>query len=58
MGAANFFLLKGDTLATPVLDGSILPGITRSSICEMAVAEFGYKVEERQIAVEEIFDGD
>ena len=58
VGAANFFLIKGDVLTTPELDGSILPGITRKSICEMAATEFGYTVEERKVAVEEIFDAD
>lgn len=58
VGAANFFLIKGNTLATPELDGSILPGIVRRSIIEMAGAEFGYSVEERKVSVEEIFEGD
>lgn len=58
VGAANFFLIKGSVLASPELDGSILPGVTRMSVLEMAGAEFGYTVEERQIPVEEIFEGD
>ena len=50
--------MKGSVLASPELDGSILPGVTRMSVLEMASAEFGYTVEERQIHVEEIFEGD
>jgi branched-chain amino acid aminotransferase len=59
VGAANFFLIKpGKVLATPELDGSILPGITRASVCEMAAGEFGYTVEERHVDIEEIFTGE
>ena len=58
VGAANFFLIKGNVLASPELDGSILPGIVRKSILEMAGTEFGYTVEERKVHVEEIFEGE
>lgn len=58
VGAANFFLIKGDVLASPELDGSILPGIIRKSVLHMAGEEFGYTVEERKVHVEEIFEGD
>jgi len=58
VGAANFFLIKGDVLASPELDGSILPGIIRKSILHLAGTEFGYKVEERKVQVDEIFEGD
>ncbi len=58
VGAANFFLIKGDELATPELDGSILPGITRKSILELAVKEFGFTAVERQVHVDEIFEAD
>ena len=58
VGAANLFLIKGKTLITPELDGSILPGITRKSIMQMAEEEFGYIVEERKVNVQEIFEAD
>ncbi len=58
VGAANFFLLKGNELATPELDGSILPGITRKSILELAVKEFGLDAVERRVHVEEIYEAD
>ncbi len=53
-GAANFFaLMEDDTLVTPEL-GSILPGITRDSVIHLARTEFGLKVEERKLSVEEV----
>ncbi|MBL7052265.1 MAG: branched-chain amino acid aminotransferase [Candidatus Marinimicrobia bacterium] len=58
VGSANLFMIKGDTLITPELTGSILPGITRKSIVQLAVEEFDFTAEERKIAVEEIFEAD
>lgn len=53
-GAANFFALMDDgTLVTPPL-GSILPGITRDSVIKLAREVYGMKVEERDLAVEEV----
>jgi branched-chain amino acid aminotransferase len=48
-----FFLLKNGTLVTPSLEDTILPGITRMSVIELA-REMGVKVEERRIPVEEV----
>lgn len=47
-----FFYLKSGELVTPELGDTILPGITRMSIIELA-RDFGVKVEERKIAIEE-----
>lgn len=55
VGAMNVFFVKGNTLLTPQLTGSILPGITRRSVIELAGAN-GYDIEERQIAIEELFE--
>ncbi|MBA7674931.1 Branched-chain-amino-acid aminotransferase [subsurface metagenome] len=49
-----FFLLKDDTLVTPSLEDTILPGITRKSILQIA-RDRGLKIEERKISVEEVF---
>lgn len=49
-----FFLLKDDTLVTPALHDTVLPGITRKSILEMATHK-GMKTEERQISIDEVF---
>jgi branched-chain amino acid aminotransferase len=58
VGAANFFLLKGKELATPELgDESILPGITRDSVLQLAKDE-GLETSERDILVDEIFEAD
>jgi branched-chain amino acid aminotransferase len=48
-----FFLLANGTLVTPSLEDTILPGITRASVIELA-RELGVKVEERKISVEEV----
>ncbi|MGI5173227.1 branched-chain-amino-acid transaminase [Treponema sp. OMZ 840] len=47
-----FFLLKDGTLVTPDLQDTILPGITRASIIDLARGE-GIKTEERLISIEE-----
>lgn len=49
-----FFLLKDDTLVTPELGDTILPGITRKTIIQIARDE-GIAVEERKISVDEVF---
>lgn len=52
-GAANFFLVDGDTLITRALDASFLHGVTRDSLLTMG-RDLGYKVEERDITVDEL----
>jgi branched-chain amino acid aminotransferase len=47
-----FFYLKSGELVTPELGDTILPGITRASIIELA-REHGVKVSERKISVDE-----
>jgi branched-chain amino acid aminotransferase len=47
-----FFLLKNDTLVTPALGDTILPGITRKSILKLA-QDMGIRTEERKIAIDE-----
>ena len=47
-----FFLLKNDVLVTPSLEDTILPGITRASVLQIA-REKGLKTEERRISIEE-----
>jgi branched-chain amino acid aminotransferase len=53
VGAMNIFFVLGDTVVTPKLVGSILPGITRDSAIQALKAD-GIKVEERRISVEEL----
>ena len=50
-----FFYLKSGELVTPELGDTILPGITRASIIELA-RDRGVRVSERKIAIEEALD--
>jgi branched-chain amino acid aminotransferase len=56
MGGMNLFFVFGSggsaRLVTPELSGSLLPGITRDSLLQLAV-DAGFAVEERKIDVEE-----
>ncbi|XP_015576077.1 branched-chain amino acid aminotransferase 2, chloroplastic isoform X3 [Ricinus communis] len=54
---ANIFLVKDKTICTPALRGTILPGITRESIIDIARGQ-GFQVEERLVSVEELFSAD
>jgi branched-chain amino acid aminotransferase len=51
-GAANFFAIRGGSYITPK-STSILPSITNLSLRTLA-AEFGLKVEDREVAFDEI----
>jgi branched-chain amino acid aminotransferase len=55
VGAMNVFFVIGDTVVTPALEGSILPGITRLSAIEI-LKDKGYNVEERRISVDELIE--
>lgn len=57
LGGMNVFLVTADQrLITPALTGTILDGITRSTILSVA-AELGLTVEERRVGPSELFDG-
>jgi branched-chain amino acid aminotransferase len=51
-----FFVMKDGTVVTPSLEDTILPGITRRSVLELA-REAGLKAEERRVSVEEVLSG-
>ena len=56
-GTMNLMLVKGKTLLTPPLEGkTILPGITRKSILQLA-QDWDYEVIERPISVTELVEG-
>lgn len=55
--SCNIFILKNGIISTPITRGTILKGITRGSIMEIA-RDLGYQVEERLVSVEELFDAD
>jgi branched-chain amino acid aminotransferase len=54
VGAMNIFFVINGELVTPNLTGSILPGITRYSVLDLA-QKWGMKVSERKISIDEIF---
>jgi len=57
LGGMNVFLVYGDgTLVTPELNGSLLEGVTRASILELA-DELGHKVDERKVGIDEWREG-
>jgi len=54
--SCNFFtLLKDGTLVTPQLGDTILPGITRKSVIQLA-KDRGLTVEERPLSIDEVLD--
>ena len=53
VGAMNIFFKIDGKIVTPMLNGSILPGITRNSVIEVCKS-WGYEVEERLISVDEL----
>ncbi len=53
VGAMNIFFKIGGKVLTPMLNGSILPGVTRDSVLRLC-REWGYDVEERRISVDEL----
>ncbi len=55
VGTANFFAMINGNLATPQITGTILEGITRKSILELAAKKLNLGVEERDISYKELF---
>jgi len=53
VGTSNIFFFIGDELITPALTGTILPGVTRNSVIQLA-RHFGTKVVERQLSIDEV----
>lgn len=52
-GVMNVFFVIGDTVVTPSLEGTILPGVTRDSLITL-MREAGRTVEERRVTLDEI----
>jgi len=53
----NVFVVRDETLFTPSLVCSILPGITRATVLELA-RELGYRAEERKLIRSELYLAD
>ena len=55
VGAMNIFFKINGVVTTPMLNGSILPGITRNSVLAIC-RHWGLPVEERRISVDELIE--
>ena len=55
VGAMNIFFKIRGKIITPMLSGSILPGITRDSVITLC-RDWGFEVEERRISVDELIE--
>jgi branched-chain amino acid aminotransferase len=53
VGTSNAFFIINDELITPPLAGTILPGITRNSVLQLA-RDWGMNVSERKISIDEV----
>jgi branched-chain amino acid aminotransferase len=56
VGTSNIFFLIDNELVTPPLGGTILPGVTRDSVLQIA-RHWGLNVSERSITIQEVADG-
>jgi branched-chain amino acid aminotransferase len=55
VGSMNVMFKIGGEIVTPKLTGSVLPGITRKSCCEL-LRDKGYTVSERLLSIDELED--
>jgi len=56
VGTSNIFFFINDELVTPPLGGTILPGITRDSVLQLA-SHWGINAVERPISIVEVVEG-
>ncbi|MDR2519625.1 MAG: branched-chain amino acid aminotransferase [Eubacteriaceae bacterium] len=55
VGTSNaFFVINGELYTTPLSSGTILPGITRDSVIQIA-KDKGLKVNEKALSIEDVF---
>lgn len=54
VGAMNIFFKINGTIVTPMLNGSILPGVTRDSVITLC-KQWNLPIEERKISIDEIY---
>ncbi|XP_057431138.1 branched-chain-amino-acid aminotransferase 2, chloroplastic-like isoform X2 [Lotus japonicus] len=57
VSSCNIFIAKGKCISTPATNGTILAGITRKSVIEIA-GDLGYQVEEHAVNVDELMEAD
>lgn len=58
VGSANIFILKNGVLRTPRLGGSILAGVTRDSVIQLARDMLNLEVQESDVTVDEVMEAD
>lgn len=56
--ACNVFVIKGNKIATPILDKQILPGVTRRLVINAVNSSDEYSIEERNVSLEEAKSAD
>jgi branched-chain amino acid aminotransferase len=57
-GVANFFCVKGNQLLTPQLSESILSGVVRASIIQLAQEMLGMEVVETRLSIDTVLEAD
>ncbi|KAK9670012.1 hypothetical protein RND81_13G170400 [Saponaria officinalis] len=57
VSSCNVFVVKGNVISTPAIKGTILPGITRKSIIDIA-RSLGFEVAEQPVSVDQLLDAD
>ncbi|KAG6392533.1 hypothetical protein SASPL_146757 [Salvia splendens] len=57
VSSCNVFVVKGNVISTPAIKGTILPGITRKSLLDVAISQ-GFQVEERYVTVDDLLEAD
>ncbi|KAF8404819.1 hypothetical protein HHK36_009709 [Tetracentron sinense] len=57
VSSCNVFVVKDKIISTPAIKGTILPGITRKTIIDVARSQ-GFQVDECYITVEELLEAD
>lgn len=55
--STNFFIVRGDEVATPAKSHDILPGISRDEVVELA-SKLGYQVAQRGVTLAELLAAD
>ena len=58
VGSANLFIYKDAMIKTPALSGSILDGVTRNSVCQIASKLLNIPVEETDIDIDDVLMAD
>jgi len=57
VSSCNIFVKHGNVISTPPVSGSILPGVTRRSVIELARSK-GYEVKEEPVSIESAMEAD